>query len=296
MTFGANTILVLAGCTLFGAIAGPVGTFVLARRRALVSDVAGHAALLGIALGFLAGEALGIGGRSPLVLLVGAASTAFLAAVLVPPLARLRRVGDDGAIATLLAGFFGLGAVFFSLVQSHGSGSQGGLSKLFFGSAAAMTRADLFMLAVLSIGVLSALLFCARGFATVAFDEDFARVSGGPVRALDFALTALLVSVVVAGLQIAGVVLVVALLLTPAATARLAPASIRRTAVLAALLGGTAAFGGVLASLATDSIPTGSAMTLVSATIFAAALALTALRSRVSRAKRATRNIEDLRA
>jgi hypothetical protein len=92
------------------------------------------------------------------------------------------------------------------------------------------------------------------------------------------------------------VVLVVALLLTPAATARLAPASIRRTAVLAALLGGTAAFGGVLASLATDSIPTGSAMTLVSATIFAAALALTALRSRVSRAKRATRNIEDLRA
>jgi manganese/zinc/iron transport system permease protein len=101
-----------------------------------------------------------------------------------------------------------------------------------------------------------------------------------PVRALDFALTALLVATVVAGLQIAGVVLVVALLLTPAATARLAPASIRRTAVLAALLGGTAAFVGVLASLATDSIPTGSAMTLVSATIFAAALALTALRSR----------------
>ncbi|MFM1868107.1 MAG: zinc transport system rane protein TroC [Planctomycetota bacterium] len=295
MTFGANTILVLAGCTLFGAIAGVVGTFVLARRRALVSDVAGHAALLGIALGFLAGEALGIGGRSPLVLLIGAAMAAFLAAVLVPPLARLRRVGDDGAIATLLAGFFGLGAVFFSLVQSHASGSQGGLSKLFFGSAAAMTRADLVMLAILSIGVLGALLVCARGFATVAFDEDFARVSGVPVRALDTALTALLVATVVSGLQIAGVVLVVALLLTPAATARLVPCSIRGTAILAAILGGTAAFGGVLASLAVDSIPTGSAMTLVSATMFAAALTFTTLRSRARHATSSTINSGDLR-
>ena len=64
-SLGANTLGVLAGCVLFGALAGAVGTFVLARRRALVADVAGHAALPGIALAFLAGEALGLGGRTP---------------------------------------------------------------------------------------------------------------------------------------------------------------------------------------------------------------------------------------
>lgn len=272
MSLGANTFFVLAGCALFGALAGSVGTFVLARRRALISDVAGHAALPGIALGFLAGEALGLGGRSPLVLLTGAALTAFLAAILVPPLARLRRVGDDGAIATMLAGFFGLGAVLFSLVQSHASGSQGGLGKLLFGSAAAMTRTDLATLCTLSLVTLGVLLVCARGFATVAFDEDFARVSGVPVRKLDVALTAMLVATVVAGLQIAGVVLVVAFLLTPAVTARLLRGSLFKTASIAAILGAIAACGGVLVSLLKGSIPTGSAMTLVGAGLFVVSL------------------------
>ena len=283
MNLGANTILVLTGCALFGALAGSVGTFVLARRRALISDVAGHAALPGIALGFLVGEALGRGGRSPLVLLTGAALTAFLAAVLVPPLARLRRVGDDGAIATMLAGFFGLGAVLFSLVQSHSSGSQGGLSKLFFGSAAAMTRVDLATLVTLSLVTLGVLLCCARGFATVAFDEDFARVSGVPVRRLDVALTAILVATVVAGLQIAGGGLVVAFLLTPAVTARLVRGSLFRTASIAAILGAMAACGGVLVSLLEETIPTGSAMTLTSAVLFAVSLVLAARFSRSAR-------------
>jgi branched-subunit amino acid ABC-type transport system permease component len=147
--FGANTLGVLAGCMLFGALAGAVGTFVLARRRALVADVAGHAALPGVALAFLAGEALGLGGRTAWLLLLGGASTALLAAWCVPALARLRRVGPDAATAVVLAGFFGLGAVLFSIVQNHPAGSQGGLRTLLFGSAAAMSRGEVVALTVL---------------------------------------------------------------------------------------------------------------------------------------------------
>ena len=212
---GANTLGVLAGCMLFGALAGAVGTFVLARRRALVADVAGHAALPGVALAFLAGEALGLGGRTPWLLLLGGATTALLAAWCVPALSRLRRIGPDGATAVVLAGFFGLGAVLFSIVQGHPAGSQGGLRTLLFGSAAAMGRAEVVALLALATVTLALLIVFLRGLTVVAFDEDFARSAGLPVRGLDLLLTLLLVATVVAGMQMAGIVLVVAMVITP---------------------------------------------------------------------------------
>ena len=120
---GLGLLLLLAGMmvgwmrwhyitgALFGATAGFVGTFVIARRRSLLADVAAHASLPGVCLAFLAGEALGLGGRNPLLLLAGAATTAFLATWSVPRLARLQGVGPDGALAVSLSFFFGLGAV-----------------------------------------------------------------------------------------------------------------------------------------------------------------------------------------
>jgi manganese/zinc/iron transport system permease protein len=274
---GANTILVLAGCALFGAVAGATGTFVVARRRALVSDVAGHAALPGVALGFLLGEATGLGGRSPVLLIACATITALLAALCVAPLARLRRLGDDGATVTMLAGSFGLGAALLSIVQSHASGAQGGIQSLLFGSAAAMRAADVALLAVLSLAILVTLAVLARGLAMVAFDEEHARIAGIPVRTLDVTLIGLLVACVVAGLQVAGVVLVVAFILTPAATARLFPSSLYRTAIHAAILGAVTASTGVVASLVFESLPTGSAMTLAAALLFFLVLLLRAL-------------------
>ena len=125
---GRNTLVALLGCALFGAVAGAVGTFVLARRQALIADVAGHASLPGVCIGFLLGEALGVGGRTPWLLVLGASCSALLASVSVPALARLRGVGPDGAIAVSLSFFFGLGTVLLSSVQSHDSGAQGGLA------------------------------------------------------------------------------------------------------------------------------------------------------------------------
>lgn len=271
---GANTIGVLAGCMLFGALAGVVGTFVLARRRALVADAAGHAALPGVALAFLAGEAIGLGGRTPWLLLLGGAATALLAAWCVPALARLRRVGPDGATAVVLAGFFGLGAVLFSIVQGHPAGSQGGLRTLLFGSAAAMSRSEVAALTVLAVATLAVVAAFFRGLTVVSFDEDFARSAGLPVRALDLLLTLLLVATVVAGMQLAGIVLVVAMLITPAAAARNLGGRIGRVTAVAAILGAATAAAGVLASRAVQGVPTGAAMTLAATAAFLATVPL----------------------
>lgn len=265
---GENTMLVLAGCVLFGALAGAVGTFVLARRRALVADVAGHAALPGVACAFLAGEALGLGGRTPWLLLLGGAVTALLAAWCVPALSRLRRIGPDGATAVVLAGFFGLGAVLFSIVQGHPAGSQGGLRTLLFGSAAAMGRAEVVALTALAAATLALVVAFFRGLTVVAFDEDFARSAGLPVRGLDLLLTLLLVATVVAGMQLAGIVLVVAMLITPAAAARNLGGRIGRVTAVAALVGAATAAAGVLASRAIQGVPTGAAMTLAATMAF----------------------------
>ena len=272
---GANTELTLAAGALFGATAGVVGTFALARRRSLLADVAAHASLPGVCLAFLAGEALGLGGRNPLLLLVGATLTALLATWSVPRLARLRGVGSDGAIAVSLSFFFGLGAVLLSDIQTHDSGAQGGIDHLLFGNAAATTRADLATIATIAIvcAVLVAIFF--KELAALCFDEQHAAVLGMAVRPLDLLLLGLLVATVVAGMQMAGIVLVVAMIIAPAAAARAVRGSMTRVTVVAGTIGASAAAAGVLLSRSMDSMPTGSAMTLVAATVFIASLLVT---------------------
>jgi len=272
---GANTELTLAAGALFGATAGVVGTFALARRRSLLADVAAHASLPGVCLAFLAGEALGLGGRNPLLLLVGATLTALLATWSVPRLARLRGVGSDGAIAVSLSFFFGLGAVLLSDIQTHDSGAQGGIDHLLFGNAAATTRADLATMATIAIvcAVLVALFF--KELAALCFDEQHAAVLGIAVRPLDLLLLGLLAVLVAPRLPVAGIVLVVAMIIAPAAAARAVRGSLTRVTVVAGTIGASAAAAGVLLSRSMDSMPTGSAMTLVAATVFIASLLVT---------------------
>lgn len=275
----ANTMLVLSGCALFGAVAGTVGSFVLARRRSLLADVAAHASLPGVCIAFLLGEALGLGGRTAWLLLAGGAATALAATWCVPQLSRLRGVGPDGALAVSLSFFFGLGAVLLSAIQSHESAAQGGLNHLLFGSAAATTRADLVMLASLAAVAIALVALLFKEFTAIAFDEAHARVLGLPVRALDLALLGLLVCTVVAGMQVAGIVLVVAMIIAPAATARLLRGSMQRVVGTAAALGAASAVAGVLLSLRYESLPTGSAMTLCAGGLFVSVLVLAPLRA-----------------
>ncbi len=286
--WGANTIMVTLGCAVFGALAGSVGTFVLARKQSLLADVAGHATLPGVAIAFLLGESLGIGGRSPWLLFLGGGTTALLAAWSTPWLARHKRLGADGANAVALAGFFGLGTVLFSLVQSHPAGAQGGLRRLLFGSAAAITSSDAASLAMIALIALAVLVLCFKELSLLAFDEAAARVLGLPTRRLDWMLLLLLVATVVAGMQVAGVALVVSMLIAPAAAARIIGGSFARTVTLAACIGILCAVMGATASRGFEHVPTGSAMTIAATAVFFACIPC----SRLFRARRSRTSTE----
>ncbi|WP_240002437.1 metal ABC transporter permease [Oleisolibacter albus] len=271
---GHNAAVVLAGATLLGIAAGVVGTFTFLRGRALVSDALGHATLPGVVLAFLLGSALGLTTRNLPLLLAGAALTGSLAVWLVQQVSRHTRLAEDAVIAGVLGGFFGLGVVLLSLVQSLPTGGQAGLGTFILGQTAGMTRGEAWTMAVLAGGAALAALALYKEFRLVCFDPDFARGLGWPVALLDLGMLALAVVVTVAGLQTVGLVLVVAFLVIPPVAARFWSDRLDRMLWLAACFGGASGALGTALSGAVPDLPTGAVIVLVAGVFFLVSLLL----------------------
>ena len=265
---GHNTTIVLAGAVLLGVASGVVGSFALLRRRALMADALSHATLPGICLAFLLASALGADGRSLLVLLPGAAATGILGLLLVHWATRATRLTEDAAIGAVLSVFFGVGVVLLSIIQVLPTGNQGGLKGLIFGQTATMHASDALLLAGVAALSILTVAFTFKQLALIAFNDEFASSIGVPVRSIDLLLMGLVVLVTVSGLVAVGLVLVVAMLIIPAAAARLWTDRLRTMVVLAATFGGTAAWLGVFVSSRLDRTPTGPAIVLAAGLIF----------------------------
>ena len=269
-----NTAVVLAGCALLGLAAGTVGTFSLLRGRALVADAVGHAALPGVAIAALIVATLGGDPRALPPLLAGAAAAGVLGVLAVQALARTRRIREDAAIAIVLSSFYALGVAILSWLQTQPGAAQAGLSKFILGQAAAMRAEDALVAAAVAALSLLICLLAFQRLRAVCFDADFCRVQGLAVQRVDLLLLGLLVMVCVAGLQAVGLILVVALLVLPAATARLLTHRLPRLFAFSALLGALGGATGAWASAIDPDLPTGAAVVLVLAVAFTLALLL----------------------
>jgi manganese/zinc/iron transport system permease protein len=279
---GWNATLVTLAALCLGAAAGAVGAFLYLRRRVLVSDAMAHATLPGIGLAFLLMAAMGLDGRWLPGLMAGAAVTAALGLWLQGWLAR--RLPDDAAIAGVLAGFYGAGIVVLTVVQAAGVGRPAGLETVLLGQASAMLAADAWTVAALALVVIAAVTALHRTLAMVAFDPVQAQMMGLSPRALDALLMALVLGVVLVGLHVVGLILIVAMLVIPAATARLWTASAPAMAGLSALMGGVAGYLGAAISASAPDLPTGPVIVLVAAAAFALSL-LAAPRGLILRAR-----------
>jgi manganese/zinc/iron transport system permease protein len=283
MILSYNTAVVLAGCALLGVAAGTVGTFALLRGRALVADAVGHAALPGVAVAALIVAALGGDPRSLPPLLAGAAAAGLLGVLAVQALARTKRIREDAAIAVVLSSFYAAGVAILSWLQTQPQAAQAGLSKFILGQAAAMRAEDAVIAASVAAACLLAVLLAFQGLRAACFDPDFARMQGLRVERVDLLLLGLLVVVCVAGLQAVGLILVVALLVLPAATARLLTHRLPRMLALAAIFGGLAGAAGAWVSALRPEVPTGAAVVLASALAFTLALLVAPERGLVAR-------------
>lgn len=251
-------LAVLLGVVVLGSVTALVGCFTFLRKRALVGDAVAHAILPGVCLAFMLTES-----RHPLWLLLGAVAAGWLALLAMDAIIGRTKLKTDAAIGIVLSVFFGLGILLLTHIQQSGAGNQSGLDKFLFGKAAAMTRSDIQLVLISGAIILVILLLFYKEFKLLAFDPDFAAVLGLPRRLLEFLLATITVVAVATGIQAVGVVLMAALLVTPAAAARFWTHRLSLMLFLAALFGGLSGWLGAAISLSTAGMPTGPWIVMV---------------------------------
>jgi len=258
---------VLLGAVMVGGLAGTLGSFAFLRRQSLLGDTLSHAALPGIVLGFLIA-----GGRNLAPLLLGALLAGSLAALFMVWMTRATRIKEDAALGASLSLFFAVGTVLLTHAQRQPDAAQAGLASFLFGQAAALLPSDLLLLGAVGGGVLLLLLLLWKELEAITFDRDFARSLGFPITALEAALTLMIAITVVLGLQMVGVILMVALLIAPAAGARQWTRRLPSMVALAAAMGATSGLVGGLISAERAGVATGPVIVLFASTITFAAL------------------------
>ncbi len=263
-----NTRIVIAGTTLLGFAAGLSGTFLILRKRALLSDALSHATLPGIALSFIFMTRVLGEGKYLSGLIAGAAVFAMLGTGSVLAIQRYSRLKDDAALGVVLSVFFGLGIAVLGIATRMGAGNAAGLTSFIYGKTASMLFSDALLIAVAAAiaGVLCLLFF--KEFLLVCFDADFAAAQGWPVGRLDFFMMTLVVVVTVVGLQAVGLILVVALLIIPPAAARFWTRRLRAMLMLSGLFGALSGLAGAGLSALMADLPAGAVIVLSAATLF----------------------------
>src|SRR5262245_27459716 len=219
----------LLAVLILGVLAGAVGVFVVLRRLAFVGDALTHTVFPGVVIAFLIGQSI----------FLGALAAALLSALLLTTLTSTRRVPPDAGLAILLTSFFAVGVVLVSRVQSY----TADLSAFLFGRILAVDQAVLIQTLVVALIVLTTLVALRKELLLRAFDPEGATAMGYRVDVLDLVLNVLVALVVVAAVKAVGTVLVIALIIVPAATARLL---VDRVASMTAISCGLGALAGWL--------------------------------------------------
>lgn len=264
-----NTRIVVGGTTLLGLAAGVIGTFAYLRRRSMLGDALSHATLPGIAIAFLIVQQ-----KSLPVLLFGAAVTGALGVLCVVGMRAIPRIKEDAAIGIVLSVFFGAGAVLLSIVQQSSTGHQAGLQSFIYGKAAALLRQDALLIAGSAVVVIVGCVLFLKEFRLVCFDKSYAAAQGWPVLVIDLAMMGLLVLTAVVGLQAVGLIMVVALLIIPAAAARFWTDRLIVMVVTAGLIGALSGWLGSTISALTPRMPTGAIIVLCAGGVFGLSMVL----------------------
>lgn len=262
LPFMARALIEL--CVL-GVLGGVVSAFVLLRKLAFAADTLTHTVFPGVVIGFVVGGDSGI--------FIGALIAGAVTAVALTVLTAARRVSSDAALAVLLTAMFSMGVVVVSRQTEYTSD----LTTFLFGHVLTVSVPQLVQTAVLAVIVVLTLMLIGKELVFRAFDGVGARASGYSVGVLDLVLNVLVALVVVAAVQAVGTVLVIALLIVPAATARLLADRLPLVIGIGCLVGILGGYVGLVASFGASvygGVRLSSGATVVLALVAAYVLAL----------------------
>ncbi|MFI9494324.1 anchored repeat-type ABC transporter permease subunit [Streptomyces halstedii] len=242
-----------AVAVMCGIVSGVVGSHVVLRGMAFIGDAVSHSVFPGVAIAFVLHFNLVLGG----------AVAGLLTALAVAVFSQNRRLKEDSVIGVFFAAAFGLGIVILSTAPGY----SGSLESFLFGQILGISDSDVLTVAVTGLVLLVVAAAVHKELVTVSLDRETARAAGLPVFALDIVLYALVTVTVVISLQAVGNILVLALLITPAACARLLTDRIGVMMLLAPAIGAGSAVVGLYLSYACN-LAAGGLIVLVVTAVF----------------------------
>ncbi len=250
--------------TLVSTVCGTIGCFIILRRTAFLADALAHAMLAGVVGGYLFMVVLfGSAAYAP-AMIVGSLVAGIVTVLMVGFVSRYSRIKQDTVIGIMYTGIFALGGVLLSLFSKY---VHIDLVHFLTGQLLAVQDSDLWMMALVAALVFAVVILFFRQLQLISFDPVMAASIGIPVLALDYLLTICTSLVVVSGVNVVGVILVVGLLITPAATAYLLCDRLTRMLWVSAAFGMSSFLLGYLWSEAINVAP-GSAVVLASTVQF----------------------------
>jgi len=236
---------VALGCSLLGMVSGILGCFAVLRKQSLLGDAVSHASLPGVCLAFLFTNV-----KNTEVLLLGALITGIVCIGLIQLIQNYTKIKFDSALALILSVFFGLGLVLLSYLNKLPGANKSGLNKFIFGQASTFIKRDV------------NIIFW-KEFKIVSFDSDFAKTLGFPSKKIEILISILIVTTVIIGIQAAGVILISAMLISPAVAARQWTDKLSIMVILAAFFGGISGLLGTLISISESNLPTGPVIVII---------------------------------
>jgi ABC-type Mn2+/Zn2+ transport system permease subunit len=247
----------LLAALMVGVVCATVGNYVVLRGMAFFGDALAHALLPGLAVGYL----LSGGVREPLFW--WGMVTAFLTALGIGAVSKGAQIKEDTAIGIIFAGMFALGIALISTVRSY----TVDLTHLLFGDILGVSSADLRLIGVFGGVIVLLIVGFYKDFLVLSFDPILAATLRLPARFFEYTLLVLIAATVVVSLQTVGVALMVAMLVTPAATAFLLTRRLPVMMVLAATFGSLAGVSGLYLSYYVN-VASGAAIVLVCTAFF----------------------------
>lgn len=208
------------------------------------------------------------GTKSTLWFVVGALISGLIATWSIGWITRHSKVKQDAALGIILSVFFGFGIVLLTQIQHSASGNQSGLDKFLFGQAASMVMSDVYTMVGISALLIILCTLFFKELKLVCFDPGFAKGLGFPVSLLDQFIMAMIAVAVVVGIQAVGVVLMAAMLITPAVAARYWTEKLSTMVILSGIFGALSGILGTMLSTLGNSLPTGPLSVLAATALF----------------------------
>nr|WP_203247296.1 metal ABC transporter permease [Sporosarcina beigongshangi] len=262
---------------MVGVICGVIGCFIILRGMALMGDAISHAVLPGVAISYM----LGIN------FFIGAVATGILTAVGIGFISQNSRVKNDSSIGIVFTAAFALGILLITALKSSSD-----LYHILFGNVLAVRPSDMWITLIIGILVLGSVYLFYKELLVSSFDPVMAQAYGLPTKVIHYFLMTLLTLVTVASLQTVGIILVVAMLITPASTAYLLTDRLSVMIGLSALFGAVSAVGGLYLSF-TYNLASGATIVLVATTLFILSLLFSPKQGILLRALQMKKTITD---